>query len=160
MKIKFIIFLSISILLAVVGGSYLLVMSERRIADSDHLIMLHEVEILRNQLLLSVRTVEADLYSQRSRIPAGVDEIVGHVSKMESTMKSCFECHHEESVNVRLYDLDDQVGDFSHSLSRILTLKANRKRYEAEVEKAHIIADSLVSKINTMIILTSAKLNE
>lgn len=160
MKIKLIIFLSISILLAVVGGSYLLVMIERRIADSDYLIMLHEVEILRNQLLLSVRTVEADLYSQRSRLPAGVDEIVGHVRKMESTMKSCFECHHEESVNARLYDLDGQVGDFSHSLSRILTLKANRKRYLAEVEKAHIIADSLVSKINTMIILTGTKLNE
>jgi two-component system, NtrC family, sensor histidine kinase AtoS len=160
MKIKFIIFLTISILLAVVGGSYLLVMSERRIADFDHLIMLHEVEILRNQLLLNVRTVEADLYSQRSRHPEGVDAIVSHVSKMESTMKSCFECHHEESVNARLLDLDDQVGAFSHSLSRILTLQANTKRYEDEVEKAHIICDSLVSKINTMIILTGTKLNE
>ncbi len=160
MKIKFIIFLAISILLAVVGGSYLLVMSERRIADFDHLIMLHEVEILRNQLLLNVRMVEADLYSQRSRHPEGVDAIVSHVSKMESTMKSCFECHHEESVNARLLDLDDQVGAFSHSLSRILTLRANTMRYEDEVEKAHIICDSLVSKINTMIILTGTKLNE
>ena len=58
MKLKLIIFLSISILLAVVGGSYLLIMSERRIADFDYLIMLHEVEILRTQLLLSVRTVD------------------------------------------------------------------------------------------------------
>jgi two-component system, NtrC family, sensor histidine kinase AtoS len=160
MKLKIIIVLSISILLAVVGGSYLLVMSERRIADFDHLIMLHEVEILRNRLLLDIRTVEADLYSQRSRHPEGVDAIVNHVSKMETTMKTCFECHHEESVNARLYDLDDQIGDFSHSISRILTLRANTKRYEDEVEKAHLIGDSLVSKINTMIILTSAKLNE
>jgi len=74
-------------------------------------------------------------------------------------MKSCFECHHEESVLERLYDLDDQVHAYSHSLSRILTLRVKTKRYQNELEKAHIISDSLVSKINTMIVLTSAKLS-
>jgi two-component system sensor histidine kinase AtoS len=160
MKVKLIILLSMSILLAVVGGTYLLATSERRMAEFDHLLMMHEVEILRGQLLLDIRTVEAALYSQSSRHPEGLEAIIGHVKKMEATMKSCFECHHEDSVNARLYDLDDQISDFSHALSRILTLRGNPKRLADEAEMAHIIADSLVSKVNTMIILTGTKLNE
>ncbi len=160
MKIKIIIFLVISLLLAVVGGAYLLVVNERRIADADHLIMLHEVEIMRERLLLDIRTVESDLYSQSSRHPASVDAIVSDVGMMERTMKTCFECHHDESVTARLYDLDDQIGDFSHAFSRILTMGATTKRFEDAVERAHIIGDSLISKVNTMIVLTNAALSE
>jgi len=79
MKIKFIIFLVISTLLAVAGGAYLLIMNERRIADADYLIMLHEVEIMRGRLLLDIRAVESDLYSQSSRHPASIDAIVSDV---------------------------------------------------------------------------------
>jgi len=160
MKIKLIIFLIISILLAVIGGSYLLLTNEHQISDFNDLLLLHEIEILRGQLLLDIRTVEADLYSQSSRHPEGHDSLIGHMKKMEETMKSCFECHHEESVDARLYDLDDQIVHFNNMLGRILTLRADPKRFADEVERAHIIADSLVSKVNTMIILTGTKLNE
>jgi len=160
MKIKIIIFLVISILLAAVGGAHLLIMNERRIADADHLIMLHEVEIMRGRLLLDIRTVESDLYSQSSRHPASMDAIVSDVGMMERTMKTCFECHHDESVTARLYDLDAQISDFSRAFSRILTMRANTKRFEDAVERAHIIGDSLISKVNTMIVLTNAALSE
>lgn len=121
--------------------------------------MLHEVEILRERLLLDIFNVKSDLYSQNSRHPASMDSIIGHVNNMERTMKTCFECHHEEDVNSRLYDLDDQIGDFSNAFSRILTMTAGAKQFQDEVEKAHIIGDSLISKVNTMIILTTTALN-
>jgi two-component system sensor histidine kinase AtoS len=160
MKVKIIIFFSISVLLAVIGGAHLLIMNERRIADSDYLIMLHEVEIMRERLLLNIRAVEADLYSQSTRHPASIDAIVSNVGEMERTMKTCFECHHDESATARLFDLDDQIGQFSHAFSRILTLRANTKHYQEAIEKAHVIAESLISKVNTMIILTNTALSE
>jgi len=159
MKIKIIIFLVISILLAVVGGIYLLIINERRIAEADHLILLHEVEIMRERLLLDIYTVKSDLYSQSTRHPASMDAIVSNVSMMVRTMKTCFECHHDEHVTVALYDLDAQLSHFSHAFSRILTMRKNSKRYSAEVERAHIIGDSLISKVNTMIILTNTALS-
>jgi two-component system, NtrC family, sensor histidine kinase AtoS len=159
MKIKIIIFLVISILLAVVGGIYLLIINERRIAEADHLILLHEVEIMRERLLLDIYTVKSDLYSQSTRHPASMDAIVSDVSAMVRTMKTCFECHHDDHVTVALYDLDDQLSHFSHAFSRILTMRKNSKRYSAEVERAHIIGDSLISKVNTMIILTNTALS-
>jgi len=160
MKIKIIIFLVISTLLAVAGGAYLLIMNERRIADADYLIMLHEVEIMRGRLLLEIRAVESDLYSQSSRHPASMDAIVSDVGMMERTMKTCFECHHDESVTARLHDLDAQINYFSRSFSRILNMRPNTKRYEDAVERAHIIGDSLISKVNTMLVLTNAALSE
>ena len=39
-------------------------------------------------------------------------------------------------------------------------MRANTKRFEDAVERAHIIGDSLISKVNTMIILTNAALSE
>jgi len=159
MKTKIIIFLLISTLLAIIGGAYLLIINERRIVDADHLILLHEVEIMRERLLIDILTVKSDLYSQGTRHPASTDAIVNDVSMMERTMKTCFECHHDEPVTAALHDLDDQLSHFSHAFSRILTMRKNAKRYDAEVERAHIIGDSLISKVNTMIILTNTALS-
>jgi two-component system sensor histidine kinase AtoS len=160
MKKQIIIFLTLSILLAVAGGTYLLVMLEHRASDFDDLILLHQVEILREQLLLNIRTVEADFYTQRTRHPESIDAVVSHVNTMENTIKACLECHHEEGVLDRLYDLDKQIEQFSHALSRTLTLRADDQRVQDEMEKAHLIGDSLISKVNTMIILTNSKLNQ
>lgn len=160
MKTKIIIFFSISVLLAVIGGAYLLVMNERRITDSDYLVMLHEVEIMRERLLLDIRAVESDLYSQWSRHPASEVAIMSNIGMMQRTMKTCFECHHEESVTARLYDLDDQIGHFSIAVREILTITKYSKRYADAVERAHTIGDSLIGKVSTMIILTNTALSE
>jgi two-component system, NtrC family, sensor histidine kinase AtoS len=158
MKKQIILLLSISILLAVAGGTYLLVLTERRSSAFGDLILLHQVEILRERLLLDIRKVEADLYSQRTRHPESVDAMVTHVDDMENSVKTCLECHHEESVMARLYDLDHQVNQFSRALSRTLTLRANSRRMQDELEKTHLIASSLINKVNTMIILTNIEL--
>ncbi len=160
MKKKIIIFLALSLLLASAGGTYLLVTIERRAADLDRLILLHEVEILREHLLLDIRRVEGDLYSQGTRHPESVDAVVSHVDEMQDTIKSCLDCHHEPSVLERLYDLNHQIGQYSQSVSAIVARKVRPDQLPEEQEKAHLIGDSLISKINTMIVLTNKKLNE
>lgn len=159
MKKKIIIFLCISILLTVAGGAYLLLIIERRMADFNHLIMLHQVEIMREHLLLNIHRVEADLYSQNTRHPESIDAMVTHVSNMEATMNACMGCHHEQDVAARLDDLVQQINQFSHALSRTLTLRANAARMQDELEKTHLLGDSLISKISTMIVLTNSKLS-
>jgi len=158
MKKQIILLLSISILLAVAAGTYLLILIERRSTAYAALILLHQVEILRERLLLDIRKVEADLYSQSTRNPESVEAVASHVSDMENSTKTCLECHHEESVMARLYDLDHQVSQFSSALSRTLTLRANPKQMQAELEKTHLIGSSLINKVNTMIVLTNIEL--
>ena len=73
MKKKILLFMGLSLLLASAVGTYLLVTIERRATDLNELIMLHEVEILREHLLVNIRRVESDLYSQNTRHPESID---------------------------------------------------------------------------------------
>jgi two-component system sensor histidine kinase AtoS len=158
MKKQIILLLSISILLAVAAGTYLLILIERSSSAFDNLLLLHQVEILRERLLLDIRQVEADLYSQSTRQPESVDAMMNHAGEMENTVKTCLECHHEESVLERLADLNHQVSQFSRGLSMTLTLRANSKQMRDASEKTHLIGNSLINKVNTMIVLTNIKL--
>ena len=160
MKKKILLFMGLSLLLASAVGTYLLVTIERRATDLNELIMLHEVEILREHLLVNIRRVESDLYSQNTRHPESIDAVASHVTEMQNTIKTCLECHHAPNVMERLHDLDHQIDQYSQDVSRIMARKVRPERLPDEQEKVHLIGDSLISKLNTMIVLTNKKLNE
>jgi two-component system sensor histidine kinase AtoS len=63
-------------------------------------------------------------------------------------------------VTERLLDLRKQVDQYGDALGKLLTLKVRTDRFRTEQEYAHIIGDSLIGKLNTMIVLTKMKLNE
>ena len=160
MKKKILLFLALSLLLASAVGTYLLVTIERRASDLNELIILHEVEILRERLLLDIRRVEADLYSQHTRHPESSDAVTNHINDMQNTIKTCLDCHHTANVLERLRDLDQQIDQYSLDVSKIMARRVRPGRLQDETEKVHLIGDSLISKINTMIVLTNKKLNE
>ncbi|HEX9114404.1 MAG TPA: PAS domain S-box protein, partial [Nitrospirota bacterium] len=160
MKKKILVFLALSLLLASAVGTYLLVTIERRATDLNELIILHEVEILRERLLLDIRRVEADLYSQDTRHPESIDAVTNHINDMQGTIKTCLDCHHSPDVLERLRDLDHQIDQYSLDVGRIMAREVKPGRLPDETERVHLIGDSLISKINTMIVLTNKKLNE
>lgn len=147
-------------LLAVAGGVALIISIGHSSSNLNELIMLHQVEILREHLLLNVHQVQEDMYSQGTINPASGDAMQNHISAMEASINACFSCHHTEGVTERLSDLHQQIGQFSRHLSKALVLNTKSIRFQIELEKSHIIGDSLISKINTMIVLTNQKLNE
>jgi len=160
MKKKIIIILSIVSLLFIFGGVYLIKSIETNATRFDELIMFHKVEILRENLLLNIRRAEADLYSQGTRHAESANSVESHVDAMKNTINICFGCHHEESVLLRLRDLQQQVEQYSQQVSKGMTLKTDTGRFRVELERAHLIGDSLISKINTMIAITNKKLAE
>ncbi|MCK9419630.1 MAG: PAS domain S-box protein [Nitrospirae bacterium] len=160
MKKKIIIVLSIVCLFFFLGGIYLIRAIDANASRFDNIIMFHQIEILREHLLLNMREVQADVYSQGTTHEESADAVMSHVHGMKNTMHACFECHHSEIVTERLLDLRNQVDQYGEALSTLLDLKVNTVRFRAEQEYAHIIGDSLVGKLNTMIVLTTKKLHE
>jgi two-component system sensor histidine kinase AtoS len=160
MKKKIIIVLSVVSLLFFLGGIYLIRAIDTNASRFDNIIMFHQIEILRERLLLNIRGVQADVYSQGTMHQESTDAVMSHVHEMKNTMQTCFECHHSESVTERLLDLREQVDQYGDALGALLTLKVKTARFRTEQEFAHIIGDSLVSKLNTMIVLTKMRLNE
>jgi len=159
MKKKIIIVLSVVCLFFLLGGIYLIRAIEANASRFDNIIMLHQIEILRERLLLDIREVQADVYSQGTAYQEGIDAIMNHVQVMKSTMETCFECHHTEIVTERLLDLRKQVDQYSDAVDTLLALEAMSVRFRTVQEYAHVVGDSLVGKLNTMIVLTKKQLD-
>jgi hypothetical protein len=98
MKKKIIIVLSVVSLLLLLGGVYLIGAIDTSTSRFNEIIMFHRVEILRENLLLNIREVEADLYSQGTDRAESGDSVESHVIDMGETINTCFNCHHTESV--------------------------------------------------------------
>jgi HAMP domain-containing protein len=160
MKKKIIIVLSVVCLFFLLGGVYLIRAIDDNASRFDNIIMFHRIEVLREGLLLNIRGVQADVYSLGTVHQESADAVTGHVHDMKNTMQKCFDCHHTEIVTERLLDLRQQVDQYGDALSALLTREMKSVRFRREQEYAHIIGDSLVGKLNTMIVLTKKRLDE
>lgn len=160
MKKKIVIGLSIFSLIFLLGGMYIVVTIERATATLDNLIRLHQVEILREHLLIQIKKVQSDLTLKNTRHARGLDTIVGHVQGMEGVAHTCFDCHHSPEVAERLRELNSHVQTYKTALSRVFTMRANAERMQAEEDNAFAVGEALIAKTNTMITMASSKLEE
>ncbi len=158
MKKRIVIGLSIFSLIFLLGGIYIIFTIEKTTSSLDKLITLHQVEILREHLLIHIKRVQSDINLKNTRYARGIDVIISDFQNMEKTAQSCFDCHHNERVLERLSDLKNHIEDYKNAISRVLTIRANNERLEAEEDNAFKIGEELISKVNNMIALTSSKL--
>jgi signal transduction histidine kinase len=160
MKKKIVIGLGILSIIFIAGGIYIIATIERATSTLNDVIELHQVEILREHLLIQIKRVQSDLYLKNTRYARGVDDIVSHVRGMDDVIHACFECHHAEHVVEKLTGLNDQIEKYKGALSRILTISANVTRLEAEEDAGFQVGLDLVEKVNTMITLTQNRLEK
>jgi len=159
-KKKIVLALSAILLLFLFGGGYVIRTIDKNTSSFDTIIMFHNVEIMRESLLLNIRQVEADLYSQGTMHAESLESVEFHVAQLENAINICFTCHHEEAVLQRLRDLQNQIDQYNHAVKRGLSLRSQPAQLHTQFERAHIIGDSLLSKVNTMIAVTTRKLGD
>ncbi|MFZ5997192.1 MAG: PAS domain S-box protein [Nitrospirota bacterium] len=160
MKRKIVIGLSIFTIVFLLGGIYIITTIERATSTLDNLIKLHQVEILREHLLIQVKMVQSDLNLKNTRYARSIDTVTMHVRNMEKVANACFRCHHSGEVETRLKDLSSRVEQYKVALSRALTMRASTARLAAEEHNAFTIGEDLIAKVNTMITMASSKLEE
>jgi signal transduction histidine kinase len=158
MKKKIFIGLGIISFCFALSGIYIIVTIERATAKLDNLIKLHQVEILREHLLIHVKGVQSDLTLSGTRYATSVDTIVTHGIHMGKVADKCFHCHHAPDVLVRLEDLKAQEEKYKEALSRVLTLGANDARLREEKDNAIRTGQELIAKVNSIVALTSMNL--
>jgi len=158
MKKRILVGLGILSLLFLLIGAYIIVTVDRATSRLDHLVKLHQVEILREHLLLQIKRVQSDLAWSGTRYATGVDTIVSHGVQMGKEIDRCFQCHHSPEVTESLVDLKSQSEQYEDFLSHVLTLDANRVRREAEKDEAIRRGQELIAKVNGIIALTSRNL--
>ncbi len=151
MKKKILLALGAFSIIFVGGGIYIIATIQTATSQLDHLIMLHQVEILREHLLINLRSVQSDLALIGTHHRRDLGTIVKNVKSMDDVVKSCFDCHHSETVLKRLTDLESQIGLYKDALNRVLTLRANRDRMAEEENEAFSMAEQAIADVNTMV---------
>jgi len=160
MKKKILVSLLIFTLFFLLGGIYIISTIETATSKLDTLITLHQVEILREHLLIQIKRVQSDLNLKNTRFARGMDRVITNVSNMELMTDTCFDCHHTIEIQTRLYDLKEDVVEYKKSISRIFTIRANTERLKAEEDRTFRLGERLITNVNSMISIASSKLED
>jgi signal transduction histidine kinase len=160
MKKKIIIGLGVFSLIFLLSSVYTIATIEQATTKMDNLIRLHQVEILREHLLIQIKRAQSDLYLKGTPYARSIDTIVTHVRAMSDIVNTCFACHHTEPVANRLANLKGKVEDYKINLSRALTLRANAKRLRAEEDHAFQVGTELVDEVESITKMANLKLEQ
>ncbi len=160
MKKKIIIGLSIFSLVFLLSSAYTIVTIEQATTKMDDLIKLHQVEILREHLLIQIKRAQSDLYLQGTPHARSVDTIVTDVRTMSNIVNTCFNCHHAEPVSTILTKLRGKVEDYKIDLSRALTLRANAKRLKVEEDHAFQVGTELIAEVENITNMANVRLEQ
>jgi signal transduction histidine kinase len=160
MKKRIIIGMSLFSLIFVAGGIYLIVNIQMATATLDNLIKLHQVEIIREHLLLQLKRVQSDLYLRNTRYARDNSTIMTNVENMTAIANVCFRCHHSEPVMRNLVSLRNEIEVYKDALSRVITIRANNARVSMEEDAAFSIGEDLIARVNNIINFSQMKLEE
>ncbi len=160
MKKKIIIGLGIFSLLFLLGGIYIITTIETATSKLDNLVKLHQIELLREHLLIQIKRVQSDLHLKSTRYARGIDTVITHVRNLDTMIDSCFQCHHSEDVLDMLTNVRLNIQDYKYSLSRIFTISANTSRLEAEEDRAFKTGEQLRIKVEDMIRMATINLEK
>jgi PAS domain S-box-containing protein len=160
MKKKIFIALGLVCLLFISGGAYMVTTIQDATSELGYLIKLHQVEILREHLLIQIKNVQSDLYLVGTRYDKSPGEILANVDNLKRVSVTCFDCHHRPRVVKRLEVLNSGVEIFGGSIGRILTLKDNRAGWTQEGDAAFQASQQLVAQVNDMVHMASSRLGE
>jgi hypothetical protein len=151
MKKKIFIIIGLVGLMLMAGGIYIITTIETATSELDHLIKLHQVEILREHLLIQIKTVQSNLYLMGTRYESSPQQIETDMNNLQKISVTCFDCHHTANVNRRLKNLNGDVALFKNSIGRLLNLKGSPASRVQEGNSAFQAGQTLLSQVNDMV---------
>jgi two-component system sensor histidine kinase AtoS len=143
----------------IAGGVYITISIDRVISKLETMITLHQVEILRKNLLNDIKAVQQDLLLKDSPHAAQIDSIVLRGEKMTEQVENCFSCHHEEPVLGQLAGLREEIEIYQQALSRVYTARADIERLNWQTQMAFHYGQQLIRKIDQLTALSSDTLS-
>jgi signal transduction histidine kinase len=126
----------------------------------DKLILLHQVEILREDLIIHVQQVQSNISHSKIRSGGDVDVLVAHVREMEKIMDSCVGCHHSPELAQGLLGMRDLANDYKTAISRLVTASANSGRIDELERRAQDLGQELITMTQGMAFTANVRLQQ
>ncbi len=150
-----------SLLLIFLLGSIVAVLYITRTSERmDRLIMLHQVEILREDLIIHIQQVQSNIFHSKTRSGDDVEVLVSHVQEMDRVMDSCIGCHHTPELTQGLLGMRDMANDYKTAISRLVTASANPARITALERRAQDLGQELITMTQGMAFTANTRLQQ
>jgi signal transduction histidine kinase len=126
----------------------------------DKLFLLHQVEILREDLIIHVQQVQSHVTLSKVRSGADVDALMASMQEMEKIMDSCVGCHHSPELAQGLQGMRDLENDYKTAISRLVTASANTVRVGELERRAQDIGQELIGLTQGMAFTANVRLQQ
>lgn len=160
MKKKIIISFLILFLLFLAGVVTTLHIINKTTSNLTALLTLHKVEVIRQELVISVQTVQSNLYTTGTLFGKELNIIVDNVLKLRDRARTCTDCHHEPRVEKEILHLQELIEQYQESLSYFITSTADTERIKRLQSLAADIGDTIIQKSQWMAITASEALRQ
>ena len=160
MKKKIILSLFFLFLLFTMGAVMTMFYILRVTTRLDTLITLHQVEILRQDLVINVQTVQSHLYTLGTSFGKELDVIVENVATLDNAVQKCSGCHHSPEITSKIKIIQDLTEQYKEALSTFITTTAGRERVERLQIVAANIGNMILTKTQEMAFIANQRLNE
>lgn len=129
-------------------------------ARMDKLILLHQVEILREELIIHIQQVQSQISRNRVRSGGDVDVLIAHVQEMDKVMESCTGCHHSPELTQGLLAMRDLTNDYKTAISRLVTAFSNPLHINQLEQRAQHLGEELISMTQGMAFTANVRLQQ
>ncbi len=126
----------------------------------DRLILLHQVEILREDLIIHIQQVQSNIFRNKIRNGGDVDALVSQVQEMDKVMESCIGCHHSPELTQGLLGMRDMANDYKTAISRLVTASANPSRVGSLERRAQDLGQELITMTQGMAFTANVRLQQ
>ena len=150
MKKKIIIAFFLLFLLFLAGIVSTLHIINKTTTNLTALLLLHKVEIIRQDLVLNVQTVQSNLYTIGTTFGKELDIIVDNVLKLRDRAQTCTDCHHESQIENEIIQLQELTEQYKDALSYFITSTADTQRINRLQTFAADIGDRIIEKSQWM----------
>jgi signal transduction histidine kinase len=143
------------------GGSIIAVLYITKTTQRmDKLIMLHQVEILREDLIIHVQQVQSHIYRNKIWKAGDLDALIAQVQEMDRVMDTCVGCHHSPELTQGLLGMRDMANDYKAALSRLVTASANPLRIASLERRAQDLGQELITMTQGMAFTANVRLQQ
>lgn len=151
--------LLIFLLFALSGGIAIMALSQVT-KDLKSVITLHKLEIIRQNLVINLQTVQTNLYTIGTSFGPDLDVIVDNVNSLGKAITSCTGCHHSAVLTRKLIKLKKFTEKYKEALSAFITTTANPERVKRLQTATAEIGEMLLQNTREMAFMTNQKLKE
>lgn len=126
----------------------------------NRLITLHKIELLREELVINIQTVQSDFYTVRTPLAEDLSSIIQNVTNLDEAARKCNSCHHVAEISTRLEEILRLVDDYKGALSYYITARANAERTQKLKSEAAAVGNNILNYTQEMVFAASKKLEE